>query len=121
MEWLRNLACAAADDVFGIKPGVHEFEQVISLLEDDGRVVAYRCVKCGYCTYMPTGNHHPRCFPREHEWEPVKVFRWDDVALHDKLIEPQQCKLCGAQAMIGSELKRYGCSGLQRKEGYVQG
>ena len=98
-------------------PGLHAFEPVISLIPDDGRLGALRCKKCGYCTYPDTPEvSHPVCVPRAHEWRPVRVFQWRDVALANKLDQPLQCALCGAHASTHKDWERFGCPGALPKE-----
>jgi hypothetical protein len=105
MLWVVELMAPMKED--------HIFEPVVSLCEDDGRLLAYRCIRCGYRTFMSDASldYHPPCVPREHEWVPVEVFQWENLALHGKLAKPLQCAACGAHALTESEFRQFGCPG----------
>ena len=95
----------------------HAFERVISLREDDGRLEAFRCTKCGYCSYLIDPDEMPPpCVPRKHVWVPSRVFQWRDLPIADKLDEPLQCKLCGANATTHADKETYGCPGRREED-----
>jgi hypothetical protein len=99
-----------------LESGQHTFKSAISLREDDGRLGACRCTKCGYCIYPENDDQDPPCVPRAHEWVPVKVFQWKHVALADKLPQPLQCALCGAHALTLDDWERFGCPGYRKED-----
>jgi hypothetical protein len=108
-RWLAKLL----GDLIGSDQREHVFEPVISIRQDDGRLGALRCTRCGYCTYLehPDGAPHSPCVPRAHKWVPIEVFQWESLPIAGKLMQPRQCELCGAHATTHDELERFGCPG----------
>ena len=102
---------------FSDMPEQHLFEPAISIRPDDGRLGVMRCAKCGYCCYAEDVNgEHPLCVPRPHDWQPIKVFQWDNIMIANKLPQAQRCTLCGANATTRSEMDKLGCPGYKREE-----
>lgn len=103
--------------MFSDKPYPHVFERAISIREDDGRLGVLRCTKCGYCIYEEDrGGDHPPCYPRPHDWQPVKVFQWENIMIANKLPQPQECALCGAHASTRTEMEKLGCPGYKKED-----